>query len=159
MVAMAFNYDAVDGDVFLSRQEMNRAFLPLYAMRKQVPFYNTPLYLEFLAGKTPLKCTPWSTPTRNPLGWKKPCYLLTDGHCATFRELMETRWEKYGIGNDARCASCMVHCGFEASALSALKRPANLWKTIKEIYSPSRTEMKNQRQDIKQQEKKPKTNP
>jgi hopanoid biosynthesis associated radical SAM protein HpnH len=134
MVAMAFNYAAVGGDVFLSRQEMNRAFLPLYAMRTQVPFYNTPLYLEFLAGKIPLKCTPWSTPTRNPLGWKKPCYLLTDGHCASFRELMATRWEKYGTGNDARCANCMVHCGFEASALSALKRPVNLWKTVKEIY-------------------------
>jgi hopanoid biosynthesis associated radical SAM protein HpnH len=136
MVAMAFDYEAVGGDVFLSRQEMSRTFQLLYEMRKQVPFYNTPLYLDFLAGKINLKYTPLSTPTRNPMGWKRPCYLLTDGHCGSFRELMEdTQWGKYGNGNNARCVNCMVHCGFEASALSAMKRrPANLWRTVKGIY-------------------------
>ena len=136
MVAMAFDYEAVGGDVFLSRQEMSRTFLPLYEMRNRAPFYNTPLYLDFLAGKINLKCTPWSTPTRNPMGWKRPCYLLTDTHCGSFRELMEnTRWEKYGNGNNARCTNCTVHCGFEASALSAMKSsPANLWRTIEGIY-------------------------
>jgi len=136
MVAMAFDYEAVGGDVFLSRKEMTQAFRPLYDLRRSMPFYNTPLYLDFLAGKIDLQCTPWSTPTRNPLGWKSPCYLLTDTHYGSFREMMEkTPWEKYGNGNNPRCANCMVHCGCEASALSAMRRsPVNLWKTVKGIY-------------------------
>ena len=133
MVAPAFSYQAVDGDVFLSRQEAVAAFQPIYEMRRRFPFYNTPIYLDFLAGKRELTCVPWSTPTRNPKGWKRPCYLITDGHCQSFRELMEeTPWEKYGGGNDPRCLNCMVHCGFEASAVDMVGRslPA-LWHTVK----------------------------
>lgn len=136
IVAPAFNYEAVREDCFLSCQEIVKAFLPIYDIRKQFPFFNTSLYLDFLAGKLDLKCTPWSTPTRNPKGWKMPCYLLTDDHCKSFRELMEdTDWEKYGAENNPRCSNCMVHCGFEASALSAIRRsPVNLWRTIKGLY-------------------------
>jgi hopanoid biosynthesis associated radical SAM protein HpnH len=135
MIAPAFSYEAVKEDNFLSREEMIRAFQPVYAMRKEVPFYNTPLYLDFLAGKLELKCKPWSTPTRNPSGWKMPCYLITDNHVRSFRELRETDWGKYGAGNDPRCANCMVHCGFEAAALSAIKSSVpNLWKTVTGIY-------------------------
>ena len=136
MIAPAFSYEAVKEDNFLSREEMVQAFQPIYAMRKQVPFYNTPLYLDFLAGKLELKCKPWSTPTRNPRGWKMPCYLITDNHVGSFSELMETNWGKYGAGNDPRCSNCMVHCGFEAAALSAINRsvPA-LWKTVTGVLS------------------------
>ena len=42
-------------------------------------------------------------------------------------------WERYGVGKDPRCASCMMHCGFEsASILGALKNPKDLYKLIKE---------------------------
>jgi len=133
MVSPAFSYEAVGGNVFLSRQEIIETFKPLYELRKRFRFYNTPIYLEFLAGKRELACTPWSNPTRNPKGWKKPCYLITDGHCQSFRELMEeTPWEKYGVGNDPRCSNCMVHCGFEASALDEIgKSLSNLWRTVR----------------------------
>ncbi|MBI4285987.1 MAG: adenosyl-hopene transferase HpnH [Chloroflexi bacterium] len=133
MVAPAFSYQAVDGDVFLSREEAVAALRPIYELRKRFPFYNTPVYLEFLAGKRRLTCVPWSTPTRNPRGWKRPCYLITDGHCQSFRELMEqTPWERYGPDNDPRCRNCMVHCGFEASALGEVGRsPSALWNTVK----------------------------
>lgn len=132
MVAPGFSYEAVDNYVFLSRSEINQAFQRIYRLRKQYRIYNTPIYLEFLAGKRQLSCTPWSNPTRNPKGWKRPCYLITDGHCQSFQELMEeTHWGKYGAGNDPRCQNCMVHCGFEASALAAAgKNPANLWRMI-----------------------------
>ena len=134
MVAPAFSYEAVSNDVFPSREEVYKIFQPLYEMRRDIPFYNTPLYLEFLAGGLDLKCTPWSTPTRNPKGWKSPCYLLTDGHYSSYRELMDnTPWEQYGSGNNPRCANCMVHCGYEASALGAMKKPANLWKMVREF--------------------------
>jgi len=133
MMAPAFGYEAVDSNVFLDRREAIAAVQPIYELRQRFRFYNTPLYLEFLTGKRELACVPWSTPTRNPEGWKRPCYLITDGHCSSFRELMEeTPWEHYGAGNDPRCANCMVHCGFEASAVAEVTRsPSNLWRTLK----------------------------
>ncbi len=133
MVSPAFSYEKVDNDVFLSRDEMHKLFLPLYQSRRKYPFYNTPLYLGFLAGRQNYHCTPWSNPTRNPKGWKRPCYLITDGHCSSFKELMEeTDWNKYGAGKDPRCANCMVHCGFEASAIGGVfKSPVNLWETVR----------------------------
>ena len=51
-------------------------------------------------------------------GWQKPCYLLGEGYTKTFKELMEdTDWDAYGIGNYEKCADCMVHWGFEATAV------------------------------------------
>jgi len=133
MVSPAFSYEAVEGDDFLSRKEFIDIFQPIYEFRKNFRFYNTPTYLDFLAGKRVFKCTPWSTPTRNPKGWKKPCYLITDGHYQSFKELMEeTSWDNYGVGNDPRCANCMVHCGFEATAIGeAGKSLSGIWQTIK----------------------------
>ena len=133
MVAPAFGYEEVDADVFLTRSEAIAALQPIYEQRRRFPFYNTPIYLEHLAGKRELSCTPWSTVTRNPKGWKKPCYLITDGHCDSFQELMnETPWETYGVGNDPRCENCMVHCGFEGSAVDVMMRnPLSLWRTLK----------------------------
>jgi len=62
-------------------------------------------------------------------GWQKPCYLLGEGYAKTFKELMEgTEWEKYGVGNYEKCANCMVHCGFEGTAVAdSVKRP---WKML-----------------------------
>ena len=82
-------------------------------------FNQSPLFLEFLMGKRDYTCTPWGMPTYNLFGWQKPCYLLQDGYADTFAELMrETEWERYGFecGNP-KCANCMVHCGYEASAV------------------------------------------
>jgi hopanoid biosynthesis associated radical SAM protein HpnH len=133
MVSPAFSYGAVQNDVFMSREEIVSTFKPIYKLRKRFPFFNTPVYWEFLAGKKELSCTPWSAPTRNPMGWKKPCYLITDGHYNSFSELMEkTEWERYGVGKDPRCANCMVHCGFEGSALEAIgSNLSDLWQAAK----------------------------
>ena len=45
--------------------------------------------------------------------------LLQDGHAASFQELLEeTCWQRYGPeGDDPRCRDCMLHSGFEASAV------------------------------------------
>jgi uncharacterized protein DUF3463 len=46
---------------------------------------------------------------------------LQDGYAETFAELLETtEWSNYGTesGNPA-CANCMVHSGYEASAVNA----------------------------------------
>jgi hypothetical protein len=59
-------------------------------------------------------------PTYNIFGWQKPCYLLQDGYAESFRELMETtEWEQYGTeSGNPKCANCMVHCGYETSAVN-----------------------------------------
>jgi hypothetical protein len=79
----------------------------------------SPLFLEFLMGKRHYTCTPWGMPTYNLFGWQKPCYLLQDGYADTFAELMEeTNWENYGTeSGNPKCANCMVHSGYEASAV------------------------------------------
>lgn len=133
MVTPAFSYEAVEADIFLTRGESAAAFRSLDEQRGRFRFYNTPIYLDFLAGRRTLTCRPWSTPTRNPRGWKRPCYLLNDGYCRSFQELMETTpWERYGVGNDPRCADCMVHSGFEAGSIDAAAGSVrDLWRLIR----------------------------
>jgi hypothetical protein len=33
-----------------------------------------------------------------------------------------TKWDDYGVGNYEKCADCMVHCGFEASAVADITK-------------------------------------
>jgi hypothetical protein len=83
------------------------------------------MFLDFLAGNQAYHCTPWGNPTRTVFGWQRPCYLLGEGYAKTFKELMEeTDWDAYGTGNYEKCADCMVHSGFEATAVTdIMKRP------------------------------------
>lgn len=133
IVSPGYSYEAVEADVFLSRREIREMFQRLFARRYPgVKFYNTPLYFDFLQGKRELSCTPWSSPTRNPLGWRSPCYLLGDRHFPSFSELMaQTPWEKYGAGNDPRCSQCLTHCGYEASAISAIRGLRDIWRLLR----------------------------
>jgi hopanoid biosynthesis associated radical SAM protein HpnH len=131
MVSPAFSYEAVGGQILITREQARDFFNNLFTLNGHLPFYNTPMYRRFLAGERDLPCLPWSTPTRNPSGWKKPCYLITDGHCSSFEKLMEeTDWEAYGPGRDPRCTHCMVHCGFEAGALERAGFK-DLWSLIR----------------------------
>ncbi len=87
------------------------------------------MFLDFLAGNQTYHCTPWGNPTRTVFGWQRPCYLLGEGYAATFKELMEeTDWDAYGTGNYAKCADCMVHSGFEATAVK--DTVAKPWKAL-----------------------------
>ncbi len=122
MISPAFSFDSIGNDIFLSRAEIAAKFQPLDDMRRRFPFYNTSAYLDFLQGKKDVPCMPWSTPTLTPAGWRRPCYLVADGHCASYRELLATDWRRYGVGQDPRCANCMVHCGFEASLIDRARR-------------------------------------
>ena len=82
-------------------------------------FSQSTMFLDFLAGNQTYHCTPWGNPTRNVFGWQRPCYLLGEGYVKTFRELMDdTDWDAYGTGNYEKCADCMVHSGYEASAVN-----------------------------------------
>ncbi|MFZ9881007.1 MAG: DUF3463 domain-containing protein, partial [Phycisphaerales bacterium] len=87
--------------------------------RRRWIFNQSPLFLEFLMGRREYSCTPWGMPCFNIFGWQRPCYLLQEGYADSFRELMEsTAWERYGhASGNAKCANCMVHSGYEASAV------------------------------------------
>ncbi|HSR11146.1 MAG TPA: adenosyl-hopene transferase HpnH [Thermodesulfobacteriota bacterium] len=82
-------------------------------------FNQSTLFLDFLAGNRSYACTPWGTPTRSVLGWQRPCYLLAESYAPTFRSLIEdTDWSKYGPGRHAECGHCMLHSGFEPTAVN-----------------------------------------
>jgi hopanoid biosynthesis associated radical SAM protein HpnH len=121
---------APDQQHFLNRTKTKQLFRDIFKLGKggkAWPFFQSALFLDFLAGNQNYSCTPWGNPTRTVFGWQKPCYLLGEGYTKTFKELMEsTDWDKYGTGNYEKCADCMVHSGFEATAvMDAVKKP---WK-------------------------------
>jgi len=121
LVAPGFSYGEVPGDVFLTRREIMEKFREIRRWQNRFPLISNPVYLDFLAGHRTLHCTPWGNPTRNPLGWKSPCYLITDTHYPTFEELMAgTDWDHFVSGRDPRCAQCMVHCGYEPTIVQEM---------------------------------------
>ncbi len=129
MISPAYGYQAVRtavpeaGLIFLSRDEIHAKFREARELFGPYRLAATPIYLEFLRGERDLRCAAWANPTRNIRGWKGPCYLLTDAHYATYRELIDsTEWEKLGPGNDPRCEHCKMHCGFEPAAVLAANR-------------------------------------
>ncbi|MBA3517832.1 MAG: adenosyl-hopene transferase HpnH [Rhizobiales bacterium] len=121
---------APDQKHFLNRRATKEIFRGVFKRGRggrSWPINQSGMFLDFLAGNQQYHCTPWGNPTRTVFGWQRPCYLLGEGYTKTFKELMEeTEWEKYGTGNYEKCADCMVHCGYEASAvLDTVRRP---WK-------------------------------
>src|SRR5664279_4960202 len=122
MVSPGYSYDkAPDQKHFMGRARIRRMFRAMLSNRKKSWRFNqSPLFLEYLMGKRSYKCTPWGMPTYNIFGWQKPCYLLQDGYADTFSELMQaTEWHNYGTeSGNPKCANCMVHSGYEASAVN-----------------------------------------
>ena len=139
LISPAFTYEEVDashGDIFLRREAAAKMVREIVAAAgPAVHYYNTPMYLDFLMGKKDLMCKPWGMPNRNPKGWKGPCYLLTDAHYDTFEELMaRTEWEDFGYGRNPRCASCMMHSGYETAAVDAMT-PKDAWKMMRWMFA------------------------
>jgi hopanoid biosynthesis associated radical SAM protein HpnH len=130
MLSPAYGYTAVHAtnpqgaaEIFMTRDDITAKFREAEKLLGKHRLMSSPVYLEFLSGKRELTCTAWGNPTRNTRGWKGPCYLITDEHHATFRDLMDnTDWDSYGRGKDPRCEHCMVHCGYEPSAALGVNR-------------------------------------
>lgn len=121
-VSPGYAYErAPDQQHFLNRDKTKQLFRDIFRRGrsgKNWSFSQSSLFLDFLAGNQRYHCTPWGNPTRTVFGWQKPCYLLGEGYTETFQQLMdETDWDSYGTGNYEKCADCMVHCGYEASAV------------------------------------------
>src|SRR5262245_24542634 len=125
MVSPGYSYSkAPDQQSFLKRRETNDLFEMILSNRKDGKrrwrFNQSVLFLEFLMGKREYECTPWGMPCYNVFGWQKPCYLLQEGYADSYAELIaETQWANYGhASGNPKCANCMVHSGYEASAVN-----------------------------------------
>ncbi|CAI3922737.1 Radical SAM superfamily maturase [Commensalibacter communis] len=128
MTAPGYAYErAPDQEHFLNRQKTKQLFRDLFRLGKghKWRFTQSPLFLNFLAGNEQYHCTPWGKPLKTVFGWQRPCYLLGEGYASTYQELMDdTNWDLYGTGNYAKCADCMVHSGYESTAVKdAIQRP------------------------------------
>jgi len=137
-IAPGFSYEhAPQQDVFIKGRDVKELFRGIFSLGKKRKWKlnHSSLYLDYLAGNQNYDCTPWGNPTRNVFGWQKPCYLLSDeGFASSFQELLdETPWEKYGTSKNPKCANCMAHCGYEATAVEdTLAHPLKaLWATIR----------------------------
>ncbi|HWD58877.1 MAG TPA: adenosyl-hopene transferase HpnH [Stellaceae bacterium] len=145
-VSPGYAYErAPDQAHFLNRRRTKELFRDIFRRDpgksggRRWAFNQSSLFLDFLAGNQTYHCTPWGNPCRNYFGWQRPCYLLGEGYAASFKELMEeTDWDSYGTGNYEKCADCMVHSGYEASAVvDTVKRP---WKAARVALRGIRTE-------------------
>jgi hopanoid biosynthesis associated radical SAM protein HpnH len=132
---------APDQQHFLNRRKTKELFRGIFARagRTKWSFNQSSMFLDFLAGNQTFHCTPWGNPTRTYFGWQRPCYLLGEGYAKSFKELMEdTDWDRFGTGNYEKCADCMVHSGYEATAVSeTIRRP---WKAAAQALRGIRTE-------------------
>ena len=141
-VSPGFSYErAPDQAHFLNRKRTKELFRGIFARGKgkKWPLSHSSMYLDFLAGNQDYRCTPWGNPTRTVFGWQKPCYLLGEGYVGSFRELMDdTDWNLYGTGNYEKCADCMAHCGYEATAVADMVRKP--WKGLKAAIAGIRTD-------------------
>jgi hopanoid biosynthesis associated radical SAM protein HpnH len=128
-VSPGYSYERAPAqDGFLNRGKTKTLFREIFKRGrggKAWSFTQSGLFLDFLAGNQTYECTPWSMPARTVFGWQKPCYLLGEGYAPTFKALMEeTDWDGYGVGKYEKCADCMVHCGFEGTAVThSVKNP------------------------------------
>jgi len=108
-------------DKFLHREQTKELFRKALApaSKRKWRFNHSPMYLDFLKGDREYQCTPWGSPNYSVFGWQRPCYLFSEGgYARTFKELMETtEWDRYGTGRHPKCADCMVHCGYEPTAV------------------------------------------
>ena len=142
MISPGYAYErAPDQAHFLNRRKSKELFRSIFRLGvgKGWKFNQSSLFLDFLAGNQSYRCTPWGKPTRNVFGWQRPCYLLGEGYAASYRELVETTdWHRYGTGNYEKCADCMVHSGYEATAVvDAVRNPL---KVAKVAWRGPRTE-------------------
>jgi hopanoid biosynthesis associated radical SAM protein HpnH len=135
MISPGYAYEkAPDQEHFLGVSETRELFAKVFAQgnRKRWRLNHSPLFLDFLEGKADFACTAWGIPSYSLFGWQRPCYLMSDGYAATYRELVETTdWAAYGRGKDPRCANCMAHCGYEPSAV--LATAASLRQSIRAL--------------------------
>ena len=123
LLSPGYHYESVPRDIFLTRQEIQKKFRRVLEISKKYPLNSTPMYLEFAAGERDYDCSPWSTVTFTPRGWKGPCYLIGERYYATWAEFWNgVDWSYWESRVDSRCQNCSMHSGFEASVVTELRK-------------------------------------
>jgi hopanoid biosynthesis associated radical SAM protein HpnH len=122
LISPGYQYQSVDKDIFLTRQDTETKFKRVLELSKKYRMSSTPMYLEFAAGLRDYNCSPWSTVTFTPNGWKGPCYLIGKTHTFSWEEFWnDTNWEYWESRQDNLCQNCAMHSGFEASVVTELR--------------------------------------
>src|SRR5260370_7109606 len=91
-ISPAYAYEkAPDQDHFLGVTETRELFRKAFAEgnRKRWRLNHTPLFLDFLEGKTDFGCTAWGIPSYSLLGCQNPSYLMSDGYLQPYNPLIE----------------------------------------------------------------------
>jgi hopanoid biosynthesis associated radical SAM protein HpnH len=123
LISPGYHYEAIREDHFLYRHETHEKFRRVLELSRRYRVNSTPLFLEFAAGLRDYPCTPWGNPTRTPKGWKGPCYLIEGQYHPTWKAFWGgVDWDYWESRQDRRCQNCLMHSGFEASAVRHLGR-------------------------------------
>jgi hopanoid biosynthesis associated radical SAM protein HpnH len=133
LLSPGYQYESVSNDIFLTREDTQKKFKRILEFSDRFPLTTTPLFLEFAAGLRDYQCSPWSTVTYTPLGWKGPCYLIGQRYTESWDEFWNgTDWAYWESRKDALCQNCAMHSGFEASTVMELhKSPKDILRMIK----------------------------
>jgi len=132
LVSPGYHYESVAHDIFLTKSEIQKKFRHVLDISKKYKMTSTPMFLEFAAGMRDYKCSPWSTVTFTPRGWKGPCYLIGKTHTFSWDEFWGgTDWSYWESRQDPLCANCAMHSGFEASVVRELpKHPGDMFRLM-----------------------------
>ncbi len=123
LISPGYQYESVEEDIFMTRQDIYEKFQRVLDISKKYRLTSTPMFLEFAAGLRDYKCSPWSTVTFTPNGWKGPCYLIGKKFTWSWEEFWNlTDWEYWESREDRLCQNCLMHSGFEASVVKELPR-------------------------------------
>jgi hopanoid biosynthesis associated radical SAM protein HpnH len=123
LVTPGYHYESVERDIFMTRSEIQGKFRRILDISKRYRLTSTPMFLEFAAGLREYRCSPWSTVTFTPRGWKGPCYLIGKTHTFSWEEFWRgTDWAYWESRQDPLCQNCAMHSGFEASVVRELPR-------------------------------------
>lgn len=128
LISPGYQYESVERDIFLTRKDTQEKFQRLLEISDRYRLQSTPMFLEFAAGLRDYDCSPWSTVTFTPNGWKGPCYLIGKKYTFDWDEFWnETDWDYWESRQDKLCQNCAMHSGFEASVVRELpKNPKDM---------------------------------
>lgn len=123
LISPGYQYESVKEDMFLTRADIHEKFREILAFADEYRLSSSPMFLEFAAGLREYDCSPWSTVTFTPNGWKGPCYLIGERLTHDWKEFWEsTDWDYWESRRDDRCQNCAMHSGFEASVVADARR-------------------------------------
>jgi len=123
LLSPGYHYESVHSNIFLTKEDIRRKFAEVLRFAPNYRITSTPMFLEFAAGMRDYQCSPWSTVTFTPHGWKGPCYLIGKKFTFDWNQFWnDTDWDYWESRQDPLCQNCAMHSGFEASVVRNLHK-------------------------------------